>query len=142
MALESVSEEGARRYVKTDSQGTHMATAAALLQNAGVKCHYISINAPFEECLWWLTAQSFHFPIIISGHWVHKVARKGKARNLYHAVLLADGMAYDPAEREEAPIEALWTCHDKAFDIRGILIFETERPAYGCRAVREELGGY
>jgi hypothetical protein len=131
MALD-FSQEDAYRFFGTTTNGTSMAGATSRLKELGLPVSITIATLDYQEALAWLIPFSKHYPIILSCQFDHRVYNKGRTRELHHAVLVVDGIAYDPAMGTEIPADQLAQHGDEKITIQSFVIIGFERPEYGA----------
>lgn len=116
--------------LRTDHKGTCVYQVIAFLSRNGYGVKIISVNSCYTLENWRLENICKQFPIYIQGLFKKKFNKRGRWTERNHAVLMSDGMIYDPSEEIPFPFEAYNHVFDK-FIIKKMLIIEQERPNYG-----------
>lgn len=131
--LFGIEESMARKAVKTKSSGTNQWNVVRAIESAGLTAHDVNINKAYLEIKDFLNSMSFHFPIYATCTYRTRARGKkgGRDEVREHAILLADGMVYDPSERAECPIDSYEHTFGKSLMFRSIIIVDEERPSFG-----------
>lgn len=116
-----ISEERSRQLCQTKKSGTSMENVQEAFKKLDNKLsHHVTLNLPIEEC-WFLA--NFKFPTILHGIYLTKYCKRGRPRKTHHAVVLNQGIVYDPASKREFPLEAYFSKFDK-LKIKSMIIVE------------------
>lgn len=132
--LFGISEDMARKACKTDSDGTSNVNIFRAIKDTGLNANYVNLNNSYDEMMNDLISLSHHFALYMSGTY-RTGAKEGKSRGRdrirRHAILLADGMAYDGGENRACPIDCYAHTFGKSLIFDCMIIIDEERPNYG-----------
>lgn len=118
--ITGINEQEAIKLCKTKKNGTPMEDVANALDKLGKLPHHVFINLPIEEC-WFL--QNIRYPMIINGTYEIRLCQRGRPRKPQHAIVIKDGIVFDPSERRKYPLDAYFSLFDK-LQIIDIIIVE------------------
>lgn len=119
-----------RKEVKTRTSGTKTDEVYSFLTRNGIKSHWVCINEDYYSAIQNLTLTSLQFPIFAAGSFKDRFFNKGRDRNRHHAVLICDGLIYDPSEEREMCGEAYEKVFNKSLIFTTLLVIDEERPSF------------
>lgn len=128
--LLGISEEQARKEVKTRYTGTFSGNVVKALEARGLIAHHLTAGMDYFTHMDSIRMLSYRWPLYLACAFVSRHSKKGKATTRHHAVVAADGMFYDPSENQACPVEAFAHTFNKRLEIRDIILIEEERPDY------------
>lgn len=114
------------KTTKSGTQHIELLRAIKTRENA----YLISIEKGYEEYLSHLKDISSHFPVIVSGFY-HRQGTRGRCRKDAHAVLVVDGVVFDPAESGPIDLDAYEIVFNRGWTIRSIIVVDREVDGYG-----------
>ena len=123
-------EDIIRAKLNTDSNGTNNFSVLNFLQSIDINGFLISLNKSYHECSTDLIQASYQFPIYCASEYRDRYFIKGRDRIRYHAMLICDGLIYDPAANKEMCAEEYLSVFNKSLVINNALIIDCERPNY------------
>jgi hypothetical protein len=121
------SEEEIRKLIRTNATGTTTIIACNALQKKGIDCNYLLVENNTDH-LWWVEQTSFRWPIYMGCSFKNHNGGRGRPSVRHHAVLVASGMIYDPANcyTGPEPIELIHNRFNKEFSINSMILFNHE----------------
>jgi hypothetical protein len=128
--LFGIKEELARKEVETRVSGTSADNVSDFLSRSNIKHHWVVINEDYYKFIETLTQTSRKFPIYACAEYRDKYFSKGRDRKRSHAVLIADGLIYDPSENREMCGESYEKVFNKSLVFNTLIIIEEERPNF------------
>lgn len=123
-----IPEREARKAAHTTRVGTYMEDLSKAATALGAKAHMVRVpHLDYNNCLWWLEAQSQRWPLILSCGFRQSasdsIGRKRTHRR-QHAVVLWKGQVYDPGEPFPLDSECLGHLGDKGIHLDSYLLIE------------------
>ena len=137
--LFGANEAEIRKEVKTDSNGTHDYDVYQFLKRVGLECHQIHLKENYYKFAETLKNLSFKFPIYAGSSYRDRYYVKGRDRNRQHAILICDGLFYDPSEKKGLTFESYESVFNKSMIINHFIIIDEERPDYLKNIRKEEF---
>jgi hypothetical protein len=123
-------EKTIRKEVKTRASGTNTDLVCDFLSRQGLKYHWVCINEDYYNAMPNLARTSFQYPIYACGSFRDRFFLNGRDRNRNHAVLICDGLVFDPSEEREMSGEAYEKVFNKSLVFNTLIIIEEERPNF------------
>jgi hypothetical protein len=123
-------EEEGIAECRTTRKGTNMCNLKHAVRLRGLVAHEVAIGEDFHSFSGNLLNISRHFPVFINGEFRDRFFAKGRDRCNQHCVLVADGMVYDPSEKEPIELEAYEVVFKK-LRIDSFVIVDKEIEGYG-----------
>jgi hypothetical protein len=123
-------EEQGISECKTTKRGTHPYDLKEAIRARGVPAHEVELGEDFQTSAENLLNISRHFPVFINGQFRDRFFTKGRDCCRQHCVLIADGMVYDPSEKEPIELEAYEVVFKK-LRIDSFVIVDREIEGYG-----------
>lgn len=126
------SESIIRKEVKTNHTGTSFSNVSNFLERVSIPHHFINFKKDinYDDEIINLVNVSFKFPIFIAGFFYSKYYKVGRMRSRCHAVLLCDGLFYDPAEPNPLDFKSFRMVANKNIVIDHLIIVDVERPHF------------
>lgn len=128
MMIGNITEKQACDEVKTTKMGTYTSNVyKALLNRFGKdKVGIVSLNTDFSEYLKWLNLNSTGRMLYLGCDYVNRPCGGGKGRDKhrYHAILVSDGMIYDPSEDCPLPVESYFHTFNKKMIIEQMILVD------------------
>jgi hypothetical protein len=128
MMIGNITEKQACDEVKTTKKGTYTSNVyhALLKRFPKEKVGIATLNADFGEQLHWLDLMSKNRILYFGCDFVNRAygGKGGRDKHRYHAILLSDGMVYDPSEDQPYPIEAYFHTFNKRLIIDGVILLD------------------
>jgi hypothetical protein len=119
-----------RKEVKTKASGTKTDSVCDFLSRQGLKYHWVCINEDYYKAMENLAKTSFQYPIYACGEFKDRHFSKGRDRKRNHAILICDGMVFDPSEEREMTGESYEKVFNKSLVFNTLIIIEQERPNF------------
>lgn len=119
-----------RSEVNTTSYGTSPFGVQNFLDKLEVTSFQIHLNKPYEECIADLAQTSFKFPIYCGSEYRDRYFVKGRDRERQHAILICDGLIYDPSCNKAMLPEEYLSVFNKSLTVKHIIIIDSERPNF------------
>lgn len=119
-----------RKEVKTKSTGTPSEGVLEFLDRVGLRGIEVRIEQSYFQSIDDLMTLSYKFPIYVCETWLWKNVGVGRPVKGVHAVLIADGMIYDPAQDREMIGEEYIKTFNKGLTFNYIIIIDQERPNF------------
>ena len=123
-------EEQGIAECKTTLNGTHVYNLQEAIRARGVPAHRVELGEDFSVAAENLLNISRHFPVFVNGQFRDRFFAKGRDRCRQHCVLIADGMVYDPSEKEPIELEAYEVVFKK-LRLDSLVIVDREIEGYG-----------
>lgn len=114
----------------TNANGTRIWSVSNYLKEIGINSFLISLDKTYQECAADLIQTSYQFPIYCASEYRSRYFVKGRDEVRRHAMLICDGLIYDPAENKEMIPEEYLSVFNKSLIINSIIIIDCERPDY------------
>lgn len=128
--LFGMDEKTIRKEVNTRANGTKTDDVCDFLFRQGLKHHWVCINEDYYRVMENLARTSFQYPIYACGSFRDRFFEKGRDRKRSHAVLICDGLIYDPSENREMCGESYEKVFNKSLIFNTLIIIEEERPNF------------
>lgn len=119
-----------RKEIKTDSNGTCSYNVCEFLKRHNLTTHRITISESYRDSIANLITFSYKFPLYVCGVFKDRFYTKGRDKTRHHAILIADGMVFDPAESREMSGEAYEKVFNKSLVFDEVVIIEVERSGF------------
>jgi len=123
-------EKTIRKEVKTKASGTASYNVSEFLNKTGITHHYVTLNQDYHDSISNLIKTSLKFPIYVCGEFKDRHFSKGRDRKRNHAILICDGMVFDPSEEREMSGESYEKVFNKSLVFNTLIIIEQERPNF------------
>jgi ABC-type bacteriocin/lantibiotic exporter with double-glycine peptidase domain len=134
-------ESVVRKEVGTKSSGTSAVSVSNFLNKTGITHHYVSLNQDYHDSISNLIKTSFKFPIYVCGEFKDRYFSKGRDRKRNHAILICDGMVFDPSEERAMSGESYEKVFNKSLIFNTLIIIEEERPDFLKNSLKFEANG-
>jgi hypothetical protein len=132
-------EKTIRKEVKTRASGTDPCNVLEFLSRNHLCPHLVFLGEHYGKVIHDLIQTSLKFPIYACATYKDRVFKKGRDRTRHHAVLICDGLVYDPAEEREMSGEAYEKVFNKSLLFNSIIIIDSERPNFLRNGLQSEI---
>lgn len=119
-----------RKEVKTRTSGTKTDNVCDFLSKCGIKYHWVCVNEDYYRFIDTLTQTSRKFPIYACASFRDRFYKTGRDRNRHHAVLISDGLIYDPSCNKPMSADEYESVFNKSLIFTSLIIIEDERPNF------------
>src|SRR3990167_1801520 len=118
------SEEQAIKECQTKATGTNSKNVCAAFIKRNITPIEVDLNVEWNEYSRWLALNSMGRKLYVSGTFRDRYAKVGRDRIRHHAIVVKDGMVFDPSQKEPLPIEAFNHVFNKKLVIKSMIIVD------------------
>lgn len=121
-----ISEKQAVDEVKTTKNGTSSRNVLSAFKNREINASFVFLGIDFEEYSKWLNYNSKGRLLYLSCHFFRKPTgiKRGRNRVDCHAIVVSEGLIYDPAKDSPIPIECFMDTEDKRIYIHSMIMID------------------